>query len=244
MLLPTQVYYYNSSLYGGFAETLGRMREADPTFVSGNLLYHSLGLYVTNSQPHKVEFNNYLATLDMAKLDSFELLHIEAIKRLEQEDMIGAMKQYAHISRLYPYDMHSTNLGFILGIMTSHPSYCRDIPLAIIDKCNPETPFYSLLEGKLCFGYAETSRYDLAEKYGRCALERFPLDSWAAHSMGHMFENQSKAKEEVEFLESTMAHWTKGVNFSHHLYWHTANAYVQVWITCLTRDVYANHVIR
>ena len=240
--LDQMVYYYNDPQLGGAGECIRKMFVADPNFVAGNLLKLSLELYVTNNDQARAKFDAYCAGLDFDKLHSFEKMHIGAARCLYKEDLVGAMKQYAKISEQFPYDIHSFNLGFVLGLITGHTSFLRDIPLAIVDQYKPHQPHYGLVHGKLCFGHAEMAEYESAKRCGDIALEAFPLDSWAVHAMAHMYENQSQPKEEIKFLEETAKHWTRGINFSHHIHWHNANAYTQLRDYDSAMSIYDTHI--
>ncbi|XP_063685355.1 tetratricopeptide repeat protein 38-like [Bolinopsis microptera] len=240
--LDQLAYYYNDPVLDGVGETMVRMLAEDPSFVAGNLLKHSMELFGSNSDPARVRFDEYCGTLDMAGLNHWETEHIAAVRCFYKEDLIGAMEKYSAISRQYPYDLHSFNFGYVLGLINGKTSYLRDVPLGVVERYKPHMPHYGLVHGKLCFGHAEMGEYEEAKRCGDIALEAFPLDSWAVHAMAHTYENQSKPKEVVKMLDETSKHWTRGVCFSQHIHWHQANAHTQLGEYEAALTIYDTHV--
>ena len=240
--LDQMLYYYSHPQLGGVGETLNRMLREDPDFVAGNLLRHSLEMFVSNSQRARQSFDEYVSNTDMEKLNDWEKAHIRGVQYLYKEDLVGAMDHYYDICSSYPHDLHSFNFAYILGLVTGHSSYLRDVPLTLIEHYKPHMPHYGLIQGKLCFGYAEMGEYSLAMQCGETALDVFPLDSWAVHAMAHTYENQALPRQETQFLGDTLKHWSRGVNFRQHIDWHHANAYVQLqeYETALT--IYDDHI--
>ncbi|KAL5267632.1 hypothetical protein ACHWQZ_G004616 [Mnemiopsis leidyi] len=242
--LDQLVYYYDDPTVGGVGGAMQRMLEEDPTFVAGNLLKHSMELFVTDSSAARNRFDEYCSSLDLEKLHEWEREHVAAVRCLYHEDLVGAMNKYSEIALKYPHDIHSMNFGYVMGLINGHTSSLRDVPLSVVDKYRPDMPYYGLVHGKLCFGHAEMAEYEQAERVGRIALEGFPLDSWAVHAMAHTYENQSKPREVVKILEETSKHWVRGVNFSQHIHWHQANAHVQLEEYEAALTIYDTHMER
>ena len=242
--LDQLVYYYCSPMFGGVGETIQQMLAEDPDFVAGNLLKHSMELFATNSDKARARFDAYCNTLDMEGLGLWEKEHIAAIRCLDKEDLLGAMEKYAEISRKYPYDLHSFNFGYVLGLINGRTSYLRDVPLAVVGQYKPHMFHYGLVHGKLCFGHAEMAEYGEAKRCGDIALETFPLDSWAVHAMTHMYENKGEPSQIVKLLDDTSKNWTQGVNFSQHIYWHKACAHTQLQEYETALSIYDDHMER
>eukprot|EP00116_Pleurobrachia_bachei_P004162 sb/3464424/ len=242
--LDQLVYYYNHPVHGGLFSTLLKMREADPDFLPGELLIISLKLFVTDNPEARGEFDRLCERFPIEEQHPWHQSHMRAAKCLYKEDLKGAVKVYAEISRKWPGDLHGFNLGYILGLVTGMSRYMRDIPLSVISHYNkPGTPHYGLIHGKLCFGYAEMGEYAEAEKAGRKALEIFPLDSWALHAMAHTYENMVAPEKVVSVIEEFEPYWTRGVNFTHHIHWHKAGAHVQLGQHDTALGIYDSEIV-
>lgn len=240
--LDQMLYYYNHPQLGGVGETLQRMLAEDPDFVAGNMLRHSFEMFVSNNDRARKRFDMYVRSLDDGKLNEWEKGHIRGAEFLYKEDLIGAMDHYSALCTKYPHDLHSFNLAYVLGLVTGHSEYMRDVPRSIVGHYKPHMPHYGLIHGKQCFGHAEMGEYKEAMQCGLTALEAFPLDSWAVHAMAHTYENQSQPKQGIEFLGRTTKNWSRGINFRQHIDWHHANAYIQLgeYETGLT--IYDEHI--
>lgn len=77
-------------------------------------------------------------------------------------------------------------------------------------------PFLSLR----AFANEESGHFDLAEKYGREAVEIDPTDVWGAHAVAHVLVMTGEMERGIEWLESLSINWGHANQMRHHLWWH------------------------
>jgi len=225
------IYAYNDEQLGGFPGTAQKMFEADPDFVMGQII--TLGLQCfstnpeTNTQPRRKLFDLSQKSKKLS-LTNLESLHLKAAELMASEDWYGVMVTFEDILAKYPQDIYALHMAYMVALMTGHTSRLRDTPASVIKEYKPGLPFYGNIHGKLSFGQEEMGEYQAAEINGRLALDYLPLDNWATHALAHNFEESGRPLQGSKFLTNTEQEWTRGSNFSPHIWWHKALLFVQL----------------
>ncbi len=77
-------------------------------------------------------------------------------------------------------------------------------------------PFLSLR----AFANEEAGDLDMAERYGREAVEIDPADIWGTHAVAHVHMMRGDIKEGINWLEKLAPQWSEANQMRHHNWWH------------------------
>lgn len=237
--LSQSVYMYNHSQHSGVMQTIDKMLRTDPNFAMGRLMKLTFENFVTRPLSQS-KLKECLASLPI--LNYHEELHVTAIQALSKEDLVTALEQYYTICKLYPHDLLAVHLGYLLALVTGRTQSLLDIPSAVVEHYTSHTPYYGHIQGKLCFAQAELGMYSKARESGTKAVQALCYDSWAHHAVAHIYENEGKPRDGIEYLEQTEKQWVAGTNFRQHLYWHNCLFYTQIEDCETALTLYDTHI--
>jgi tetratricopeptide (TPR) repeat protein len=85
-----------------------------------------------------------------------------------------------------------------------------------------DVPGEALIHGCHAFDCEEAGDLGRAERIGRAAVEREPLDLWGTHAVAHVLEMEGRAAEGIAWLQACEPHWGGANPFIGHVWWHKA----------------------
>jgi len=84
----------------------------------------------------------------------------------------------------------------------------------------PTSKDYGAYLSLRAFANEEAGLFDVAEKYGRDAVEIDPTDVWGAHAVAHVLVMKGEIYRGIDWLEGLSPHWGLANQMRHHLWWH------------------------
>jgi tetratricopeptide (TPR) repeat protein len=151
-----------------------------------------------------------------------EALHIAALRTWCTGDLEGAVDCWEEILSEWPLDVLALRLAQFMISYLGRSAAIRDSVARVFPAWNVETPGYGFVLSCYAYGLEEAGEYEMAERFGRRALEMNPQDLWGAHAVTHVMEMQGRAREGVEWITTTHQRWQECGNFVNHLWWHCA----------------------
>lgn len=149
-----------------------------------------------------------------------EYAHASALAYWCAGDLDKATRVWERILLDYPLDGLALRLAHFTHFYSGDPRTMRDSMASIIPLWSPDHRDYGFLLGMYAFGLEESGEYQMAEKYGRMAVERNPADAWSVHSVAHVLEMTERTDEGIQWVMGLENSWSSVNNFRFHLYWH------------------------
>ena len=87
---------------------------------------------------------------------------------------------------------------------------------------NDDLSGYGFMLGCHSFALEEMGQLQEAEQAGRAAVLAEPYDSWALHSVAHVFEMSNRPEAGADWLDGLRPTWKECNNFGFHVAWHRA----------------------
>ncbi|XP_022654394.1 tetratricopeptide repeat protein 38-like isoform X2 [Varroa destructor] len=231
----------------GLGTAMEKMVSADPEFVLGKVLVHTLNLIGTGDSgkknPKIIEELKFLRGI--AKIQGVserERLHLEAALRLAEGSMHTACEVWEKILQSHPTDM--------LAIKAAHDCYFylgkqQDMRTSIervMPKWKTDLPLYSYLYGMQAFGLCETGSYEKASQMALRGLELNRNDAWATHANAHVFEMTTQPSQGISFMSRTVADWQPCGLLACHNFWHWALYHIEKGETEAAIDLFDSEV--
>ncbi|XP_062567974.1 tetratricopeptide repeat protein 38-like [Saccostrea cucullata] len=223
----TQSYgMYNEPSVGGLENCVKQMLTADPDFVMGNVLNHNMQLGGCE-KPHHLnpELQKKIAQLKSLKekvkaITEREERHINATCLFAQGKRYEAIQAWEDILIDYPTDMMAARQCFLGMINLGLQQENKDIMTRILPHFSLETPGYSTILGWQAFCLEENNYYDLAEKVAKKSLELERHETYASHTLSHVYLMQGMHDKGINFMLSTESDWNRCEFLACHNYWH------------------------
>ena len=199
------------------------MLKADPGFALGQCIkgYFTLLLYKQAAVPAAEAAAKEARKLAGGATER-EQLHVAALESWLEGDMERTTAAWEDILAAHPHDILAFRLAHYIYFWTGR----RNEMLASAERALPQwdkaLPGYGSVLSCLCFAHEECGNYDVAEPYGRTAVELDPGDMWGTHAVAHVMEMQGRAREGIAWLAGLEKHWEPGNHVRHHLWWHRA----------------------
>lgn len=157
-----------------------------------------------------------------SKANAREQLYIAASQAWLGGDLERGVEMWGRASMGYPRDLTALQLAHAGDFFLGYSHMLRDRVARVLPQWNRNVPGYGFVHGMYAFGLEESGDYAAAERHGREAVGLNSQDGWAAHAVAHVMEMQGRAKDGVDYLETTSAGWEPGSGFAYHLWWHKA----------------------
>lgn len=167
-----------------------------------------------------------LAADGLAELDHAterECLHLEALARWADGDVLGAADVWDRILASHPLDLLALKLHHYTTFWTGRAPVLLATVDGVIDAWEPTTPGYDRVLGMRAFALNENGRYDEAEALGREAIAESDDDLWSVHAVAHALEMRGDHRAGRQLLDPGDGdRWATKNPFVGHLWWHAA----------------------
>jgi len=153
--------------------------------------------------------------------------YMAALEAALAGQVTSAVTHYQQIVNDHPHDLFAMRLSQSELFWIGEVGWMRDISERAAPKWTADVPGYSAYLAIRSFGLEENGDFDLAEKYGREAVDLDPTDCWGAHAVAHVQVMQGRLDDGVSWLEGLNANWSAANHIAHHLWWHLALFYTE-----------------
>lgn len=150
---------------------------------------------------------------------AWERSHVTALGMWVAEDLDALLRHFETMLNAYPHDALSLRMLHYLYFYHGDSRQMRDSVAARLDAYAGHR-LEGYIEGMYAFGLEEAGDYIEAERFGRAAVERNPMDLWAIHAVAHVMQMQGRVDEGIRWLQGMRPQWAGGNNFRFHLCWH------------------------
>ncbi|XP_060083022.1 tetratricopeptide repeat protein 38-like [Ylistrum balloti] len=223
--------FYEDHNFGGLSGTIEKMLKADPEFVMGHIL--SLGIkmvgtvFIASDDPIREEVTKLEQLMSNRNVTDIESKHLEAIRKLLDADLPGAVAVWDSILHLNHFDALAIRHVFFGCFFLGAFAQCRDILSRIVSEWCPSTPLYGYFLGEYAFVSQETFLFQRAERDALRALEMNRHDIFARHAVSHVYEMQGRVEEGLKLVEGSENDWNICDHLACHMYWHNSLYHVE-----------------
>lgn len=121
-----------------------------------------------------------------------------------------------------PYDFALLKLSHALRFMGGDLDGMLRTTRAVLPAWGPDMEGRGFVFGCHAFALEEAGFYELAERFGRSAVESERRDAWGLHAVCHVHEMQKRTADGIRWLEDARPAWSGCNNFASHVGWHLA----------------------
>lgn len=204
-------------------EKVKQVLAADPDFALGHILRGYFMLLIgSNATLPAARKALAQAQALAAGITPRERMHLAALEAWAGGDTIQAGAVWEQLLAEYPTDILALRLQHFASFWLGRSAALRELPAGVLPSWSPELPGYGNVLGMLAFGLEECGEYAAAEKAGREAVERNPVDLWAIHAVAHVLEMQGRLKDGIAWLNQPAGTWSDRNPFKDHVWWHRA----------------------
>ena len=220
-LLAYQTYF------GDPVEHIDRALERQPDFVLGHV-FRAIALAALAERRFAAQA---LPSLEAAEAlvdaaNGREQGLIRAARELLDGRWEQACQRFDDVLVAYPRDAFALQTAHLIDFLRGDALNLRNRVARVLPNWGADDAGYSYVLGMYAFGLEECNQYELAEEYGRRALEVDARDPWSVHAVTHVMEMQGRMAEGIEFLESRNADWAPDNAFAYHNWWHLCLFYL------------------
>lgn len=202
---------------------------ADPDFIAAHALKGFAGVMLARRETVVgaiADYRNARAALAQRGGTTWERALVESLEFAVSGRLLDAAARLEQHLQHSPCNFLAIKLSHALRFMRGDLKGMLRTTSEALSFWTPSTSGYGFVLGCHAFGLEEAGRYDLAERFGRRAIEHEPADAWALHAVGHVFEMQGRVIEGARWQEMSRPIWSKCNNFSFHMAWHLALFYL------------------
>lgn len=243
---PRTVAFYEAALKslqdasGDGDAPLAAALELDPRFVAGFCL-RAAKLLLDGAAPRDKLAATLQALDELAPVaNDRERRHAAAARAWLDGDARLALERYGAIVIDYPRDSLALLVAHALDFRFGHREMLRDRIAEVLPHWDASVPGYGYVLGMYAFGLEENGDYTPAETAARESLRLEPANASAIHVIAHVLEMQGRAREGVEWLESTRAVWADNAGFAAHIAWHLALFHIDLDATPAAIGIYVD----
>jgi tetratricopeptide (TPR) repeat protein len=153
--------------------------------------------------------------------------YIAALEAALAGQVTTAVTHYQQIAIDHPHDLFAIRLAQSELFWIGEVAWMRDISESVAPHWAADVPGYSSYLSIRSFGLEENGDYNLAEKYGRQAVDLDPTDCWGAHAVAHVLVMQGRLDDGISWLSELNGNWSAANHMAHHLWWHLALFYTE-----------------
>ena len=197
--------------------------DADPACILGHCLNGYLHMHACRGAEAT------LARQDLARAQRLtessdptprERLHIVALNAWSKGKLAAALDFWETILAGAPFDLLALRLAQFMTSYLGRSARIRDSIARVFPMWTPETSGYGFVLSCYAYGLEEAGDYEIAERFGRRAVEMNPRDLWGTHAVAHVMEMQGRTREGITWISSAQDEWIECGNFVNHLWWH------------------------
>ena len=133
-----------------------------------------------------------------------------------------AASHFERIARAHPHDLFALRLAQFELFWIGEVEWMRDISERAAPTWSADHRGYPAFLSIRAFGLEEAGDFELAERCGREAVERDPMDCWGAHAVAHVLIMQGRLADGIKWLNELNPNWAEANHIVHHLWWHLA----------------------
>ena len=166
--------------------------------------------------------------------------YLAALEAALAGQVTNAVTHYQQIVNEHPHDLFAMRLAQSELFWIGEVGWMRDISERAALHWTIDVPGYSSYLSIRSFGLEENGEFDLAEKYGREAVDLDPTDCWGAHADAHVQIMQGRLDDGISWLTNLGGNWSAANHIVHHLWWHLALFHAERGDYDSALDVYDN----
>jgi tetratricopeptide (TPR) repeat protein len=202
---------------------VSRMLNADPEFVLGQCFKGYLLLSASNPA-FAPEIAATLAAAEAAPAPGSERerLHLAAFAAWARSQLDRTFAIWRQILDDSPTDLLATRICDTTWFRHGQTAKILEQADRLAPHWSPELPGYDLFRTIWAFAHEEAGDTRGAEPAIDFALEQDRTNYFATHVKAHALEMECRAREGSEWLANEAAHWSRGNQLIHHLWWHRA----------------------
>lgn len=201
--------------------TLKQALEQDPAFCMAHCLRgYMLMMYSTRRFHDPARGALASAQACAASASCRERAHLQALACWTKGDLHQACASWEAILVDYPLDIIALRLHHFVSFWMGRSQSLVAIPAAVLPAWSAGTPNRGNVLGMLAFGLEEVGKTQLAEQYGREAVELNPNDLWAVHAVAHVLETEHRFDDGLQWTQFAQDQWVDRNPFRGHLWWH------------------------
>lgn len=185
-------------------------------------LFRAYLLKLASDPRLKIPAVTCLKTAKQLPMNHREQIHSAVLSAWFEGDSHKAIRLLEQILDQYPLDILALKIAHHLHFYSGNAGQMRDSIARVLNHYHPEHPFYSFVLGMHSFGLEESGDYRQAEKLGRLAIDLNPQDQWAAHSVAHVMQMESRFSDGMAWTSALLPTWQDSNNFVFHIHWHQA----------------------
>ena len=214
-----------------------------PNFVLGHL-FRALNYYLSSERRFLPAAQRSLAAAQALQdqANPHEQMLTQAVQQLIDGQWELASASFDHVLCAYPRDIFTLQAAHLMDFFRGDANNLRNRPARVVPEWHAEIPGYSYVLGMYAFGLEESNQYELAEQWGRRALELEPDDAWSVHAVTHVMEMQGRADEGIGFLTERQANWAVDNNFAYHNWWHLSLLHLERFEDERVLEIYDQHI--
>jgi len=168
--------------------------------------------------------------------------YLAALEAALAGQVTTAVTHYQQIVNEHPHDLFAMRLAQSELFWIGEVAWMRDISEGAASQWTADVPGYSAYLSIRSFGLEENGDSELAEKYGREAVEIDPTDCWGAHAVAHVQIMQGRLDDGISWLKDLSGNWSAANHIVHHLWWHLALFQIERGDYAAALDVYDNRL--
>ncbi|MDP6830157.1 MAG: tetratricopeptide repeat protein [Alphaproteobacteria bacterium] len=151
-----------------------------------------------------------------------EKWHLAALQAWNVGDMTGATDLWEQILLHHPHDVMALRLSHFTHFYLTGGAAMRQSARRILGAWEESRADFGFVQGIAAFAHEEAGDYEMAEAYGKRAVEINAKDIWATHAVAHVYEMQGRQDEGIAWLDGLSGNWDDLNNFRFHTWWHKA----------------------
>ena len=138
-----------------------------------------------------------------------ERIYLKALRAMSGFKILEALDAYESLLRYYPRDLMATRMLQAELFWMGESKWMCQAMKNLKQNWSPEMSHSSYFYADYSFAHEETGSYEIAEKFGRLAVELDLSNVWAAHAVAHVMEMQNRFDDGVDWLSGLASNWNK-----------------------------------
>ncbi|XP_037032820.1 tetratricopeptide repeat protein 38-like [Bradysia coprophila] len=223
--------WYDNKQLDGLESTLKKMMEADPQFIAGRSLKHSLevigGSNIKNNPTLEKNIERLASDVESNSntCGEWEKLHVKALQFSSMGNAEAAVRQWEEILIEYPSDILSLHLAGMTCLINGTMEKVSGISGRILPSFEDEHSLSSI-HAWHSFGLSEINLLPQAERHARIGISLEPKNGFSTHAMAHVFEMTSRYDDGIAYMNDNETLWNFSNHIAGHNYWHWSLYYL------------------
>ncbi|MEE9417534.1 MAG: tetratricopeptide repeat protein [Acidimicrobiales bacterium] len=223
--------------------TMAKATATDDCFVMGSV-FNGMYRALAGTPPNAPVLQNDLATAEERAVDASERErnHAAALRQMIEGDFTAAARTWDAIVADNPRDLAAAKFVHEVFLHVGDNRERYDSAVAVHRNWGEDEPGFGTVVGHLSFACEEAGDFARAEQLGRQALAIDPQDTWALHSLAHVYESENRYADALALLEGDDVDWHQAELLSTHVWWHLALRYLEAGEHDRALDVFDQEV--